>query len=171
MCCNGVIFADVKLFPDEEIEPLLSSGIPVSRGCSKRKQSGAEPNEAWRFLQPCAGFDGCRCRIYAKRPTYCRQFECLLFRNVLQGTATQTEALRIIRNARRRVDKVKSLLHALGDKDETIALARRFRRLSRRLERSELDEKAARLYGELTLAFHDLSLLLSEAFYPAPLEK
>ncbi len=124
---------------------------------------------SWRFPQPCAAFDGCRCRIYPLRPRYCREFECLLLKKVQQGEATHSDALRVIRAVRRRTDKVRSLLTALGDKDEAVALAGRFRRTSKRLERAQLDEKAAHLYSELTLAFHDLTMLLSEAFYPAPL--
>jgi hypothetical protein len=54
----------------------------------------------------------------------------------------------------------------LGDTEETLALAVRFRRTVRRLERSKLDGRAADLHAQLTLAVHDLNRLLAEAFYP-----
>jgi hypothetical protein len=47
-----------------------------------------------------------------------------------------------------------------------MALSIRFRRTARRLEEVGLDAQAADTYGRLTLAMHDLNLLLSEAFYP-----
>ena len=71
----------------------------------------------------------------------------------------------VIDTARARSQEVRKLLRRLGDSDETAALADRFRRTTRRLERANLDEKAVELYGRLTLAFHDLNLLIHEAFY------
>jgi len=74
-------------------------------------------------------------------------------------------ALAIIRNAREKADSVRILLRRLGDKDEQLALAARFRRMTRKFESEELTEETAELYGQLTLAVHDLNSLLSEAFY------
>jgi hypothetical protein len=118
------------------------------------------------LTQPCAAFDGCRCRVYADRPKYCRQFECVLFKSVKAGRTEPAAALRIIRTARERADKVYCLLRILGDSDEQLPLSARFRRTSKRLKEHELDEETADTYGQLTLAFHDLNLLLGDAFYP-----
>jgi Fe-S-cluster containining protein len=116
--------------------------------------------------QPCIAFDGCKCRIYDQRPKYCREFECLVLRGVRAGKTEKAAALEIIRTARRRADKVWRLLRELGDVDEELALSVRFRRTAKRLEQRSLDEQTADLYGELTLAVHDLNCLLSSAFYP-----
>lgn len=151
MCCNGVIFRDVKLQKDDDAGKLKNLGLPISR----------------RILpQPCAALEGCRCRVYADRPTYCRQFECALFKNVMWGNLKATDALAIIRDARRKVKKVLRLLRGLGDPDESKALGVRFREMSRRMERPAIDENTAENYGQLTLAMHDLNVLLSESFYP-----
>jgi Fe-S-cluster containining protein len=168
MCCNGVIFADVKLLPQEDAAALLSLGLPLLRGSISRKQTAVAPVTKWRFLQPCAAFDGCRCRIYPSRPKYCREFDCKLLKKAQQVDVTLREALRVIRAAHRRANKVRRLLLALGDKDEGVALANRFRTTAKRLESAELDPQTAGLHSQLTLAFHDLSLLLNESFYPAP---
>ena len=79
------------------------------------------------------------------------------------GTAA---ALAVIRRARRRVEKVKQLLRELGDHDEQLALSRRLQRLQQRLKSGDSNEATAALFGRLTLAVHDLNVLLSEAFYP-----
>jgi len=71
----------------------------------------------------------------------------------------------VIRSARAQSRKVRKLLRSLGDTDETAALADRFRQTTRRLERANLDEEAVEHYRQLTLAFHDLNLLIQEAFY------
>jgi hypothetical protein len=40
--------------------------------------------------------------------------------------------------------------------------------MKRSLETSPFDKNAARKFGELTLAVHDLNMLLAKSFYPGP---
>jgi Fe-S-cluster containining protein len=157
LCCNGVIFADVTLQPGDNAAALRKLGLPISTG---RRLS--------RFTQPCAALDGCRCCIYPDRPKYCREFECLVLRRVQAGRISYDEARKVIQTARARSEKVKRLLRALGDEEETLSLGARFRRTAKRLERVGLDEETADLYGQLTLAVHDLNLLISDSFYAFP---
>jgi uncharacterized protein len=158
LCCNGVIFADLALQPSDDAERLRSLGMPVANSSS--------PLRARRLAQPCAAFDGCRCRVYGDRPQYCRQFECVLLKSVKAGHTELAAGLRIIRTARERADKVRRLLRELGDTEEQLPLSVRFRRATKRLERHDLPDETAETYGQLTLAVHDLNLLLSDAFYP-----
>lgn len=157
LCCNGVVFRDVKLQPNDDPDELRSLGLAVLGS------GGARPA---RFLQPCKALEGCQCRIYADRPAYCRQFECGLFKSVLRGRTEPAEALRLIRAARRGAEKVRRLLRALGDADEGISLAVRFRRAAKRLKKASVAKEEAEIFGRLTLAMHDLNLLLSGKFYP-----
>ena len=129
----------------------------------RRSNAGKE-----KFKQPCTAFAGCECKIYSERPTYCRQFECLLLKSVKAGETDPGKALRVIRSALRRVKKVERLLQQLGDADKSVALSKRFRRLQRKLENAHLDRETAQTFGDLTLAVHDLNMLLAEKFYPAP---
>jgi Fe-S-cluster containining protein len=158
LCCNGVIFADVQLEPEDDATRLRALGLPFANQNSKIKIQ--------KFKQPCSAFAGCRCNIYAERPKYCREFECLLLKSVKAGDTSRTRAMRIIGTALERVKKVKELLCALGDRDEHLALSKRFQRTKRRLEGDELDDETAERFSELTLAVHDLNVLLSDAFYP-----
>jgi len=165
LCCNGVIFADVLVQAGDDPARLQALGLPLRR----RQQPAREPESESRptkFSQPCAALDGCRCRIYAERPSYCREFECALLKNVNAGRMESAAALRLIGTARQRADKVRRLLRAVGDSDEHLALSQRFRRTSKRIHRNEIDEQTADTFGELTLAVHHLNVLLSEAFYP-----
>ena len=158
LCCNGVIFADVRLQPGEDAGALRGLGLPV--------KAPASASRSPRWVQPCAAFDGCRCRIYMNRPQYCRQFECVLLKSVRAGRTEPTAARRIIRTGRERAEKVRRLLRALGDTDEQLPLSARFRRAGRRLMGRDLEDETADVYGQLTLAVHDLNLLLGDAFYP-----
>lgn len=157
LCCNGVIFADLQLRPGDDLTRLQAL-LPGARVKLKSKS---------KFPQPCVALDGCRCRIYADRPRYCREFDCLLLKNVKSGRINQDAALGTIRTARQRADRVREVLRQLGDTEETAALSVRFRRMKKRAEAGELNDAAADLFGELTLAVHDLNMLLSDAFYPA----
>lgn len=156
LCCNGVIFANVKLQPGDDASRLQSLGLHFSH---------TRPGRAPRFQQPCLAFDGCRCRIYAQRPEHCREFECLLLKSIHSGQRERSAALELIRTAKAQAELVLGLLRKLGDSNEDLALNTRFRRTSRRLEEGKCDGETASLFGDLTLAVQDLNLLLSEFFY------
>jgi hypothetical protein len=79
-------------------------------------------------------------------------------------------AQRFIRAARRKSEAVLKLLRELGDTREHLPLSRRFRNTKSRIEAGSPDENTACVYGRLTLAVHDLNLLLSEEFYPGRTE-
>jgi Fe-S-cluster containining protein len=154
-----VIFADVQLRRGDNAARLRALGLAFAQ----KSKAGAE-----KFKQPCTAFAGCECKIYSERPTYCRQFECLLLKSVKAGETNSDDAVRVIRSALRRVKKVKRLLEQLGDTDDSVALSKRFQRIQRKLEATPLDRESAQAFGELTLAVHDLNMLLAEKFYPAP---
>jgi hypothetical protein len=158
LCCNGVIFANVGLRPGDDAAQLRALGLPICTPHSKLRPP--------HLNQPCAAFDGCRCRVYADRPKYCREFECVLLKSVQAGHTEPAAALRIIRTARERADKVRQLLLSLGNTDEELPLSARFRHTGKRLKERDLDEETADTYAQLTLAVHDLNLLLGDAFYP-----
>lgn len=170
LCCTGAIFADVRLQPGDEPSPLQASGLPLRlsppRKLSVPAHPAAVPVRSFRFSQPCVCFDACGCRIYASRPRHCRLFECGVLRSLKAGRTTRKTALRIIHSALVKVMRTERLLREFGDTDQGLPLAKRFRRTSRRLETVALKPGMAHRYGKLTLAFHDLNLLLSEAFYP-----
>ena len=161
VCCNGVLFKDVELQLGDNSRKLESLGLPLPKLRTPRSAL-----RTLKFPQPCAVLDGCRCRIYADRPVRCRQFECALLKSVQTGETGVAAALRVIRDARRRADQVRALLREIGDVDETLALSLRFKRTKRRFEASPPDDAQAETFSRLTLAVHDLNLLLRGKFYP-----
>jgi Fe-S-cluster containining protein len=158
LCCNGVIFADVQLRRGDDAQRLRALGLTLAQ----KSKAGAE-----KFKQPCVAFGECKCLIYSERPTYCREFECLLLKSVKTAETKIGEARRLIRSALQQAENVKTLLRRLGDADETLALSKRFQRVRRKVERGPYQKEAAHVFGDLTLAVHELNMLLSEKFYPA----
>jgi Fe-S-cluster containining protein len=164
LCCDGTLFADVKLVAGDSPEALRALGFRLEKtGVSN---SPRERRSTLRFAQPCYALQGCLCRVYAERPRYCHEFECLVLKNLLDGRLQPAAAVNLIHAAKERAARVRELLRELGDTDESAPLTKRFRRTSERMEDVGLDNQSADLYGELTLAFHDLNFLLSESFYP-----
>ena|ERR1051325_3894643 len=153
LCCNGVLFVDVRLQATDDAERLASMGVPVrSRGTAKR------------FAQPCACLDGKECRIYADRPSRCRSFECGLLKKVQAGQITERVALTCIRRARDCSEKVRRILRGLGDTNETVPLSRRYQRMMRQPIDLSADERIAELRGELIMTVADLVGLLEKHF-------
>ena len=158
LCCNGVLFRDVELRAGDDEGALRAIGAAVRQ--LKTKTS---------VPQPCAALcQDNRCRVYAERPQRCREFECVLLQRVLAGALPANQAQQRIRAAHQRVDKVRRLLRELGDFKEQLPLSRRFNQTRRRLEASHLEDGQAEAFAELTMAVHELNLLLSESFYPGP---
>ncbi|HEY5914527.1 MAG TPA: YkgJ family cysteine cluster protein [Verrucomicrobiae bacterium] len=172
LCCDGVIFDDVQLRPGDDAMQLQRQGLRLNIAPAEKLKSGRGASARvtatgrGKFCQPCVAFDGSRCRIYGSRPVHCRDFECLLLKKFRRGRINPTAALREIRLAKEQAEKVRALLRRLGDTNEEMPLATRFRRTRERLEASTTDATLAEIYADLTIAVHDLNLVLSESLYP-----
>lgn len=164
MCCNGVLFADLQLQPGDNLVGLRALDLRIR--LKPARAAAQSRSKIPHLLQPCAAYCNCCCRIYANRPTHCRDFECLLLKRVKRKRLSQPQALRTIRRTIRLVGHIRKLLNALGDADEHLPLRTRFRRTARRIEGTGGDPAQAAQYGELTLAVHDLNSLIREHFYP-----
>jgi Fe-S-cluster containining protein len=153
LCCNGVLFADVELQPGDDDGRLIDLGMSLKKKGMKRA-----------FAQPCRCFDGKLCNIYADRPKRCATFECGLLKRVQSGAMTAPAALKHIADAKKLVEKVRRVLHRLGDDDEQLALTKRYRRMmAKPIDLSAgKDNGAAR--GELMLAVNDLMIDLQHDF-------
>ena len=154
LCCNGVLFADVKLQPADDPDRLKAGGVPV------RKQG-----PSYRFAQPCAALqpDG-KCCVYRDRPTMCRQFECGVLKEVQQGSLAEAEALRLIRRVQKLAARVTRLLEASGDHDAHRPLTKRYQSVMRQpIDLSGGDEAGDRR-GELMLAVQQLMELVQQRF-------
>jgi Fe-S-cluster containining protein len=158
LCCDGTLFDLVKLEAGDDAGKLKALGLPVYLSRGKAPIA--------RFPQPCAALcENRTCRLYAERPWQCRTFECKTFKDAKAGRVTFAAALAIVKQARRRADKVRRLLRELGDTDEHRALGERFHRTSERLETGNVDETAKAKFADLSLAVHHLRLLSYNKFY------
>lgn len=115
MCCNGVLFQEVHLQPDDSVKAVSALGLRLKSRHGKRY-----------FQQPCRAFCGTHCSVYEERPVRCRSFECRQLALVAAGTVDEDGALRTIQRARELVGTVEQLVEQSGAGDPRRSLKRRF---------------------------------------------
>ncbi len=155
LCCDGTLFADVKLTSADAARLAQPPGSVV-RG---RKYS-------LRLPQPCFGWIHGKCNIYDSRPDHCRRFDCDLLSRVETRDISSDCALQIIQQCRSKADQVRDLLRALGNASERTPLTQRFRQVTRTLENKKPDRRTRATYGDLSVAMHELHCLLADNIYP-----
>jgi len=154
LCCNGVLFGDVRVVDGDQPEKLLKLGLPLQR-----------TEGTWHFDQPCAAH-GCEgCGIYADRPAYCAEFDCALLQDVLRGRRDESEAERTIDRAKGLARSVDEMLTARGETDVALSLSRRYQRFMARHEGADGSPEFRKQHGELTVAVMSLNQVMKLSFY------
>jgi hypothetical protein len=147
------LFADVKLRKGDDAKRLAELGLPLEK---KGRQQA--------FAQPCAGFDGRLCRVYAERPVRCRTFECGLLKRVQAGELGVDAALETITQAKLQVEKVCELLRCVGSDDRQLALSQRYGRAMSEPVDFSGGKASAGLPGKLMTTYRDLMQTLQGDF-------
>jgi Fe-S-cluster containining protein len=115
LCCNGMLFRDVRLQKTDPIRLLRRLGLTIetkgARSC---------------LLQPCTGLQGSLCRIYDNRPSRCRSFECHVLQRAIAGSLDVRTARRHIRRALTLAERIEEDLAALGNPDTSKPLLERY---------------------------------------------
>jgi hypothetical protein len=89
LCCDGTIFARVRLTSDE------------AAWASKRRLPMIETESGARMTLPCTLFSD-RCTAYDERPRACREFRCTLLEGVEDGQLPLETAIARVRDVKRR---------------------------------------------------------------------
>jgi Fe-S-cluster containining protein len=145
LCCNGVLFADVRLTSADNPAALAQAGLKLRR-----------PHGRPAFTQPCACFDGKLCAIYPQRPSRWRGFDCYTLKQLQRGEISYAQALRQIRATLKLADSIRRLLRTLGQTNESLALTHRYRRvMAQPIDLSD-GGQAVEARGELMLAVSEL---------------
>ena len=115
LCCNGVLFREVHLQPEDSISAIAALGLRLRSRHGKRY-----------FQQPCSAFRGSCCSVYDERPVRCREFECRQLQKVAEGEINEQAALETIRQALQEVEQVEALVEKCGAKNLKRSLKQRF---------------------------------------------
>ena len=112
LCCNGVLFDQVRLQPGDHPKALTAHGLKLKKG-------------QW-FNQPCTALCGTLCQIYEDRPIRCRQFECRQYRQVAAGKISYESAVQRIGEVKQQVARIEMLLATTGGGNLRKPLAQRY---------------------------------------------
>jgi Fe-S-cluster containining protein len=154
LCCDSTLFRDAELQRGDNAKRLAGLGLSLEK----------KGRNKLAFAQPCACFDGKFCGIYSERPKRCRTFECGLLKRVQADELAVNAALKKISEAKKRAENVRGLLRSLGEKNESLALTKRYAQaMSEPVDLSD-GEGDAELRGELMLAVGDLMQQLQRDF-------
>lgn len=159
LCCNGVLFRDVELQKDDDVARLVNLGLSVKT--ARRLNSVSR-----KLPQPCSALcSNLRCRIYAHRPSRCREFACALLQKVTAGSLPVETALRRVNRAKGRIREIEGLLAKLGDERSDLPLKKRFQMIQRRLENDGCNAATAGIFADLSESYHALVVHLAANFY------
>lgn len=114
LCCNGVLFHNVRILGNDSIGELTALGLRVWKKKGERI-----------LLQPCPAHAECSCRIYEHRPTRCRLFECRQLQRLNAGEITEPAARDKIHATKSLVTEIETLLTSLGEKHPERPLSKR----------------------------------------------
>lgn len=147
LCCNGVLFADVRPERGDASALFKRHGPRVAQPC------------------PAFNFENCRCALYADRPARCRKFECKQLLAVCAEKKSAEAALKKIRAAKKLAAEVERHLTALNFNDIRLPFSKRFQKCQRAAERGEFSTDELDLLADLQLAVHKLNFVLAQDFY------
>jgi uncharacterized protein len=114
LCCNGTIFAHVKVYPDE-IQQVKDLGLALR-----------ERADETVFDLSCSCFKDGSCSVYKKRPKKCVSFICKLNKDVLNATIPFENSLQIVQAVK---DYTNWVLSAVIPKDRADLRASNYRLL------------------------------------------
>jgi len=155
MCCNGVIFHNVRLQPNDSLRELLAHGLKFK---SKHTEKFV--------LQPCPAYLDSKCSIYQQRPERCHLFECRQLRRVASGEISESAALEKIQEAVNRAARVDQLLNQSGKNDPKKPLSKRYEKITAEPVDLSGDPEVIELRSQLTLSMQALTDLLDKDFCP-----
>jgi hypothetical protein len=99
LCCDGTLFAQVKLTSKDDVPLLRAAGIDVDSTASRPS-----------FRLPCACHRDGLCHVYDRRPDKCASYRCRLLKRYESGEVSHAAALEIIAQAVRHRDDVRMQL-------------------------------------------------------------
>ena len=155
LCCDGSLFADVELAGKDEAAALEVLGLEIE---------DADDGHRGLLIQPCRALKGRRCSIYPHRPECCRTFECRLLQQVQRGAVGIGPAREKVADALRRIAHIRSLLLALGQRDEHLPLKERCAEAVTLSGGASADPATQRRRDELETAMTSLESLIRKTF-------
>lgn len=153
MCCNGVMFHNVRLQGADSARELSELGLKTKRKKGMRI-----------LLQPCPAHQANCCTIYEHRPERCRIFECRQLQRFKAREISESDVMEKILAAGRLVADVRAIFDRAGEENVRNPIAKRAENvLANPAEESSEPERFA-LHRDLSERMLELEELLERDF-------
>lgn len=96
LCCMGALHSYIRVSAQEE-DHIRNAGISLRK---------AKDGKLY-FVPPCVCLKNNKCSIHATKPAVCQDYHCILQKNVMNGSETVDEALRIVTIVKQSAEKLK----------------------------------------------------------------
>jgi len=156
ICCDGTLFSQVLLRPDDDITVLETVGVTI-----------VSDSDLNILKLPCAAHKGA-CVVYQDRPQRCREYKCELLKRFERSDILYADALRIITKAISLRNEFKALTFAALVNTPKNEAALRIHRWPADLD-SIVETKHS--YPHVFLKFLTLQLYLDRFFRKRPAVK
>lgn len=153
ICCNGVMFHNVRVRSNDSPRELTSLGLQLHR-----------KHRELLFLQPCPAYAESRCTIYPQRPERCQLFKCRQIARVASGEVSEERAMEQIREVLERVTRVNELLDEAGKTNPKKPLTQRYEKITAEPVGPYSDPQTVEQRERLDLAMRELEELLEREF-------
>lgn len=153
MCCNGVMFHNVRLQGADSAGTLSELGLRTKRKKGMRI-----------LLQPCPAHKNASCAIYENRPERCRIFECKQLQRVKAGEIAEEDAVRKISEAWTRVRGIEAILENAGELNSRNPLSKRAENVLGDPADPVAEPQRAAMHSELSIAMRGLEEFLEKDF-------
>ncbi len=149
-CCNGVLLVSTILETDE-------AELVTQPGLNFYQKKG----EYVGFYQPCPCLKDSKCSVYAQRPRACRNYQCELLKEHLQGTISFKEAVELVRKA---ISLMEAIYRHIGGVAPSKRIWEQIRDFMELQARSVNSEESRCLIARLLLDVKELSIICSSHF-------
>ncbi len=156
LCCDGSLFATVRLQPGDSAPALKQLGFRIQH--KKRFDF---------FTQPCVAFKNKACSIYQERPVRCRLFECKQLKSLAQGETTEEAVLKKIQEAQSKIAAIKKILYHLGPTNPKKPILQQYQQIIAEPINSSEEKKLIEERALLDEALLHLNEFLNQEFRPA----
>ncbi len=154
LCCDGTLFGDVKLGPQDAREALYELNASFE----------AEPQHDI-LLQPCAAYNHGVCQVYPHRPRTCENFQCKLLHKYVNTTLSWDEASTIIQTTKTQKTRVENKLYKLLGTSKRTNLYNLYEQFHVLYKDQYKTATFRKKYGHLMLLYQGLMLKLRSSFY------
>ncbi len=151
-CCKETLLFDHIHLETDETELVSQLGLTPYK---KKVNHDA-------FCMPCPRFKDSKCSVYAQRPRACRNYQCKLLKEYLQGTISFEESIELVRKT---ISLMEAIYQHIGGIDPSKRIWEQIRDFMELQARGVNSEESRHIIARLLLDVKELSIICNHFGY------